>query len=229
MLKKKFLMKWLTVNFVLICILLSGCREEPPMIVENNDIVLRQGYSVEIAEKLVTNVLEKANKNFSVKYLEEVDFNDYTDMYWGKYYKFNLIENDSILDNFLLVNKESGIILSCNIDGTYKQIKDDKNYNNGLMWQGHYYKKLDDSFPENSYTIISIAQEDDYNLHITTNSFFGAGEYKMVMDCVVEDNKAIFENEYMTVEFILNEDNTITCNVLNGDEDVVNALNGLLL
>lgn len=227
--KQKLWKRILASNLIVLCVLLTGCVEEPPMVIENEDIPIVRDYSVEIAEQLVANTLKQTNKTCSYFYDSEVVFNDYTDMYWGKYYKFNLIENEEVLDNYLLVNKQTGVILSCYLDGSYEQIKDDSNYNDSAMWQGHYYKKLDDSFPENSYTIISIAQEDDYNLHITTNSFFGAGEYKMVMDCLIDGNDAVFENEYMTVKFVLNEDNTIQCTVLDGDEDVVNALDGLLV
>ena len=178
---------------------------------------------------MVNSILPKnlVEENFKAVFENEVNFKDYTTFYTGTYYKFILKNENTTLEPFLLVNKSSGVVTVCYSDNVVQVRKDILlNPNKELIWQGNYWKELDEETPDNSYSILTVAKESENTLFITLDAYFGHGGLKFQINSVLENNISRYSDENMELEFILNEDNSITCNVLKGSDDIIEALQG---
>ena len=230
--KQKLLILLIMSNIFLI---LTSCGSNKTIvdsdIVQSKNTILNEEnrYTVESATLLVNSILPKnlVEENFKAVFENEVNFKDYTTFYTGTYYKFILKNEKTTLEPFLLGNKSSGVVTVCYSDDVV-QVREDilLNPNKELIWQGNYWKELDEETPDNSYSILTVAKESENSLFITLDAYFGHGGLKFQINSVLENNISRYSDENMELEFILNEDNSITCNVLKGSDDIIEALQG---
>lgn len=209
-------------------ITLVGCtskQEESKVDINSLDVDLT--VSKQLAESVMTSNLK--DNGFHLIYDKEVKFDDNSVFYDGSYYRYLIEDKEIALESALLVNKETGVVTVCYPDDTYKQIRDDDTFElDDSIWQGNYWKELSEEEVEgNCYSILSVSELDN-NLYISLDAYFGHGGLKLKMNCeLLDDRTAIYKDIYKEIEFILTDENTIECNVLQGDNDIVEALQGV--
>lgn len=227
--KKKIMMILSLILITNLFITLVGCtsiqEENNKVNVYNLDIDLKT--SERLAKSVMTSNLKE--NGFYLTYDKEVDFDDNSVFYDGSYYRYLIEDKEIALESALLVNKETGVVTVCYPDDTYKQVRDDDTFElDDSIWQGNYWKELSEEEVEgNCYSILSVSELDN-NLYISLDAYFGHGGLKLKMNCKLSDSKiANYKDEYKEIEFILTDENTIECNVLQGDNDIVEALQGV--
>lgn len=227
---KKRIMKLLSLILITnLFIVLVGCTS----IQEENNKVNVNSLNVDLktSEKLAESVMtSNLNENgFYLIYDREVDFDDNSVFYDGSYYRYLIEDKEIALEAALLVNKETGVVTICYPDNTYEQVRDSDIFElKEPIWQGNYWKELsEEEIDGNCYSILAVSKLRN-QLFISLDAYFGHGGLKLKMNCeLLDDRTAIYKDTYKEIEFILTDDNTIKCNVLQGDNDIVEALQGV--
>lgn len=192
--------------------------------------------TLETAEKIANRLLPQSLKDdgYHIVYDREVEFNDYSTFAEDDFYRF-LIEDEYIaLESAFLINKETGVGIICYPDDTFNQARSDSviKYEKPI-WQGTYWKKLsDDLVNSNYYTVFSVAQSEEDTIFVSIDSYYGHGSMQMHFVANIDNenkNKANVKTDYYDIDLELNGDNTINVIINDGDNNVREALEGLMV
>ena len=225
--------------------ILGGCASRE--IIENNNINIESNNSEDKvgssenlyslsdreftpaeAEVIANEVLTDnfRNNGFHIVFDREIMFEPLNFFNEDVFYRFLIEDSEIALEPAIIVNKRTGVPYICYPDDTYKQVRDDLDFQrDGVFWYGSYGNA--DVVIDNHFTTLSISKSDkgDDYLYMTVYAYHGQGAMKMRFHAKLEGNTAIYTSEYERIEVVLNSDNTLSVSI-TGDDSLIEVLQG---